>query len=396
MMQRVPNDADEPAQRRVNVQHGYAQRHIHLDMLRGLAALAVVVGHIRGFVLLDYGDLPERALWHQPIYFLGGLGHQAVIAFFALSGFLVGGKALHDLLSRRWSLPHYMAARLARLWTVVIPALLLTLALDIAGRMLGGGVGYAGELFKILSSGPTQASPVDHSAVTFLANLAFLQTIVAPVYGSNGPLWSLANEFWYYVVFPLAAAAILAGRSVPVRVLCLLVAAVLGWLLPHDLMLLGTIWVAGAIAHLLANRERFAGVFGRPAYLALAGLALAATLASGFRWRGVHYDLVLGLVWAAALPALVMLPDVKGLYARIAGGLSEISYTLYATHFPLLAFIYFTALAPRQWAPGLPPLLIGFAMLTAALVLAATLWWCFERNTLKVRAALTSLLPKRP
>lgn len=26
-----------------------------------------------------------------------------------------------------------------------------------------------------------------------------------PIFGSNGPLWSLANEFWYYVLFSLAA-----------------------------------------------------------------------------------------------------------------------------------------------------------------------------------------------
>lgn len=30
----------------------------------------------------------------------------------------------------------------------------------------------------------------------------FLQTRFTPVFGSNGPLWSLFNEFWYYVLFP--------------------------------------------------------------------------------------------------------------------------------------------------------------------------------------------------
>jgi len=35
------------------------------------------------------------------------------------------------------------------------------------------------------------------------ANVFFLQTITVPVYGSNSPLWSLANEFWYYLLFPL-------------------------------------------------------------------------------------------------------------------------------------------------------------------------------------------------
>lgn len=361
-------------------------------MLRGLAALAVVIGHIRGFVLIDYGELTQRALWHQPVYFLGGLGHQSVIAFFALSGFLVGGKALKDILSQRWSFRYYMVARLSRLWTVVVPALLLTLALDMAGRAWGGGSGYDGSLYRILSSGPSINAPADHSATTLLANLLFLQTISAPVYGSNGPLWSLANEFWYYVVFPLALWAIVATGHAARRIAAGGLAALLTWLLPVELMLLGAIWVAGALAHRLAARADLRAIFTHPVYLALAFVVLAVTVAGGFRWSGTSYDLLLGLAWAAALPALANLPDVRGVYARIAGWLSEISYTLYATHFPLLAFIYFTAIAPRQWPPGLHALGLGMAMLAVALLAAAALWWCFERNTPRVRAAAVSLI----
>jgi peptidoglycan/LPS O-acetylase OafA/YrhL len=36
---------------------------------------------------------------------------------------------------------------------------------------------------------------------TFVGNLLQLQTIVVSSLGSNGPLWSLANEWWYYVLF---------------------------------------------------------------------------------------------------------------------------------------------------------------------------------------------------
>ena len=39
-------------------------------------------------------------------------------------------------------------------------------------------------------------------------NAFFLQTIVGPTFGSNGPLWSLAYEWWYYVLFPLALGAV--------------------------------------------------------------------------------------------------------------------------------------------------------------------------------------------
>jgi peptidoglycan/LPS O-acetylase OafA/YrhL len=45
----------------------------------------------------------------------------------------------------------------------------------------------------------------NYTATTFVGNLAFLQTIAVPIFGTNGPMWSLANEFWYYLIFPLAA-----------------------------------------------------------------------------------------------------------------------------------------------------------------------------------------------
>jgi len=45
-----------------------------------------------------------------------------------------------------------------------------------------------------------------------LENLGFVQTVSVPVYGTNGPLWSLANEFWYYVMFSLIAVAAIQRR----------------------------------------------------------------------------------------------------------------------------------------------------------------------------------------
>ncbi|QNA83239.1 acyltransferase family protein [Sphingomonas sp. So64.6b] len=74
-----------------------ARRFEHLDMVRGLAALLVLVGHVRGFVFVDYSDLTGSKLPFAPLYVIGGLGHQAVILFFALSGFLVGGRAMREI-----------------------------------------------------------------------------------------------------------------------------------------------------------------------------------------------------------------------------------------------------------------------------------------------------------
>jgi len=361
-------------------------------MLRGLAALVVVIGHIRGFLIVDFSYLEFSAFWHKPVYFIGGLGHQAVIAFFALSGYLVGGKALRDMQTGRWSLSDYLTARLARLWVVVIPALLLTLALDKVGSALGGGAGYEGQLASLLSSGPSESTPADHSIATFFANVAFLQTIATPVYGSNGPLWSLANEFWYYIIFPLLASSVLVRSSVTKRGLGVVAALLVASALPVSLVLLGSIWCMGAVVSFLAAKKAYSNAFASLPYMLAMSLCVAVGILAGFRWTGVPTDIVLGLAWAALLPALAMLPRVDGHYARIANGLSEISYTLYATHFPLLAFIYFTILAPNQWEPGALPVILAVAMLAAALALAVLFWWLFERRTGEIRLASRRLI----
>ena len=176
----------------------------NLDLLRGIAAFLVLSGHLRSYIFQNYGKLAQVSLLEETFYFATGLGHQAVIIFFALSGFLVGGKVLDDILTHRFSWSHYLVRRLTRLWIVIIPTLILTLLLDNIGIQLTKGIGYDGQYYQMYDFGPYSSVGVDHSFLTLLGNLGFLQTIFVPAFGSNGPMWSLANEFWYYVIFPLA------------------------------------------------------------------------------------------------------------------------------------------------------------------------------------------------
>lgn len=380
-----------------------APRLVHLDMLRGLAALAVVVGHTRGFLYLDYGEIERPTALHMLFYLVTGLGHEAVIAFFALSGYLVGGKALGDILSGRWSWQTYLVARLARLWTVVVPALLLTWAWDQVGAVYSDGRGYAGAYYGPLASGPTPGQPADHSVQALLGNVVFLQTIWVPAYGTNGPLWSLANEFWYYVTAPLLAVGLVSRAPRATRLVSLGLALVLLAVLPRPLVLLGLVWIAGAGAAWLLDARRLHAAFIRPAAVVVLAAALLALIALSKAGRlpvgGLAVDLMLGLFFAALLPGLARMPRPTGVYERVATGLSEISYTLYATHFPLLAMIWFVGLAPAQWPPSPASIAIGIAAVAVAVVYACALWWCFERNTPAVRRAVQArlgLAPARP
>src|SRR5580692_6870518 len=102
-------------------------------MVRGLAAIAVLVSHWRNFFLLDWQGLPHHTPLLAVLYFVTGFGHEAVIIFFVLSGYLIGGHVVQACRRNRWSWKRYALDRLTRLGIVLVPALLLCLVLDSIG-----------------------------------------------------------------------------------------------------------------------------------------------------------------------------------------------------------------------------------------------------------------------
>jgi peptidoglycan/LPS O-acetylase OafA/YrhL len=362
-------------------------------MLRGLAALGVVIGHVRGFVVVDYGAVKDASVSSQAFYSVTSLGHQCVIAFFALSGFLVGGPALRNIFAGDWHWPRYTLRRLTRLWIVLIPALLLTFAVDTAGETIGGRFGYEGGFHKLLHSGPSAGLPADLSVTTFVAYVFFLQTIVTPTFGTNGPLWSLANEYWYYVLFPLLIIGLFGRSKDVIRVTMGLVGIALVVLLPIEMVLLGLIWIVGAVANWsLRIVSRYNALSMWPFWFALCLTVIALAIAVDKGWPGVPADLCLGAAFGATLIVLTLLPNFGSIYEGVATFLAKISYTLYATHFPVLAFIWFVVLAPNRCVFGQAALgLCGFLLIITMLV-ATGMWWLFERNTERVRNVLETLL----
>ena len=392
-----------------------------LDLVRGLSALLVMLGHLRGFIFLDYDELGGAGVLTKGFYFATGLGHQAVMVFFVLSGYFVGGSVLSGLTKGSFSWRGYGTARLARLWTVLLPALLLTLGIDLLGQQWNAGA-YAGGLIERFMSGPTAAVPAAHDWVTLLGNLGFVQTVSVPVYGTNGPLWSLANEFWYYVMFPLIAVGMarfsgMRGRVFAV-VQAILFALIVSWL-PAALLMGGLIWLMGAGVWWLLRMLGVRGQEDAPASSSASSSNQQSSISNRqsirvIRWfRGWPWRLVGGLLFLGTLAAsktdhwlgsdgavgcafalwMLSLPGgwrVPGWFNRLVTGLSEISYTLYVVHFPLLFFVAAVVLKGRQF-PADAEGFLWFGGLTASiLAISAGMWWLFERNTDRVRKWLLS------
>lgn len=340
-------------------------KYVAFDLLRGIAALLVCTSHIRNFLFVDFGDITNPNFFDKLFYFATGLGHQAVIVFFVLSGYFVGGSVWKQLNWGGFSWIEYTLARLSRLWVVLIPALLATLVFNSLGKFIIDNAGYDGRWKGLLSSGPGMGvDSIDLSPLTFFGNAFFLQTLAVPVLGTNGPLWSLANEFWYYLAFPFAAIA-LYKRSI----LSLFTIAIVGWMfgtLPSGIQNGFLFWLMGWLA----------AMFGRVAFrvrwwhMLTSMVVFGASLASTKFLSGFSSELVVAV---PTMILLVFLPYVNltnRLLVRGISGLSDMSYSLYLFHFPFLAFCWFVFVAPSQLQPSV------FSYGQFCILLAAALAFC--------------------
>ena len=362
-------------------------RFVHLDCLRGLAALLVVVEHLRAFLFVPFAQLQAPGILAKGFYLVTGLGHQAVMIFFVLSGYLVGGSVITALQTRKWSWREYLLRRMTRLWVVLLPALLLTLLWDKLGYA-HAPTGYEGAYREIYNSGPTPAGPADWSGASFFGNLFFLQTILVPCFGTNSPLWSLANEFWYYLLFPLGLSTLFAGKWSD-RVIALILVAWIVSFLPKSILLGGVIWLLGAGVFFLIRKDSTRPIANHPVLLILGLLLTIGTLlASRTGHIGDEPDLAIGLGCAVLVAGLGSRVSTNNFYGMISAGISEISYTMYLVHFPLLAYLIFVLFQGRQVTPTPMTSLWFIGGLGLTIVYSVISWWLFERNTDRLRKSI--------
>ncbi|MGB7189635.1 MAG: acyltransferase family protein, partial [Acidobacteriaceae bacterium] len=265
---------------------------VHLDALRGIAAVGVCLEHLRDIYFCDYSSIVRHSPLLALIYLASGLGHQWVMVFFVLSGYLVGGSVLRAHATGRWSWNGYLFNRLTRLYIVLAPAIAIGGLWDLFGIRLFGANGIYG--------GHTGAHAFTFSVQThmgvlnLLGNYAFLQGIHVPSFGSNSPLWSLTNEFWYYIAFPPLFFAFVRSSSVARRLFSLVFLAALVFFVGHQIALLGLVWLMGVAIHYLPRiPARSATARGLLAVAAMA--CVAATLVWCKQTRSPLSDYVLGV-----------------------------------------------------------------------------------------------------
>lgn len=361
-------EGDAIIQANTSLEKTYAS--VLLDLLRGLAALLVLVGHWRNFLFVDYTQLTVHRRWFALPYVLTSGGHQAVVIFFVMSGYLISGSVFRMLDRGVWSWVTYLIHRLVRLWVVLLPGLLLCLFWDSIGLhfhlapALYGGANYN----HITSDVRAALTPK-----LFLLNLFFLQGIAGPQFGSDGALWSLANEFWYYILFPLGLLAVYRSAKTTIRpwtrILCAILFLLIAWWLRQNVLMGFPLWLAGTLLYLLPVLK----LSGRVRLLASAAyIPILFFIAKTHRISQVVGDYLLAvatffLLWILLSATQIAKPSFG---ERTSRELARFSYTLYVVHMPFLVLLTAVAAGSTRWTPDLPHILEAVAILALALAYA--------------------------
>lgn len=361
-----------------------------LDHLRWLAAILVAFSHVRNHLIVDFSDVQSPGIFARLFYFAAGYGHVAVLIFFVISGFLVGGKLLELLsspdISTGWR--HFLVDRFTRIFIVLWPSLLVAGALLLFIFTVAPHVSLVTE--SNWDSGWKDSFTSDLSVRKWLLNALLFNELVVPTVFTDGVLWSLAYEWTYYMLG--LAVVLVIRRHWTVGSIAFLGYAgllfVLALLNKPELLVAGGVWVMGILARIVSDRRLLKGTI-----LWLACLALVSVVLVYARVHPLH-DYVIGA------PIALMLAHARWHDWRMLPGighwLSEFSYSLYTTHAPVIGFAMIIAQYmggfPARMAFGVSSVGWVLALLLGTLVFSKLFAMVTEENTAKVRRQLWRLV----
>ena len=323
---------------------------LFLDGLRGIAAFYVLVGHSRWLLWEGYSNYQLHKQQYSVIekflvYFLSlfKYGHEMVLFFFVLSGFVIHLRYSTQISNNtfiRFDFKNYIFRRMKRIYPPLIVAILVGFLFDTFGRHLGYSIYFQKTPNMVINNNVS----VDFTIKNLLGNLFFLQKTYFPVWGSNGPLWSLKFEWWFYMLYPilfiinrkgvllslviitLISFALNNGLfSIPFNLLNEVLAALLSW------------WLGTLLADIYTKRLKISFLYLSPLTL----LVFIAPLIEKIEFLKSNTDNISALGFFGLLSLLFYLQSKGVILNKISSlrWLGDFSYTLYILHVPILVFI---------------------------------------------------------
>jgi peptidoglycan/LPS O-acetylase OafA/YrhL len=336
-----------------------------IDQLRGFAALAVVLCHVKGSAEGVVGDPSQQSL-----FWLSGLmgwGYLGVPLFFVISGLCIHLPSARALAAGRPARPRWRQFFQRRFWRLYPPYFAaLVLAAGLLFASTGGlPVGWRGALAEV-----------------FLVHTFHPATFE----GLNPPDWTLSLEAQLYLAYPVvwllfARLGGWRGLGVVMAVTMLFRASLnFDWTptalggVPWEIFLARWFeWALGALIALWAVDLVTVPRWTRAPWVAAAVLALAV-LAEWQMWRPGAYTFKEPLYGVAfALVVLVTLdreragkPTAVTPIGRYLADVGAYSYSLYLVHRPIQMFFEpFVQRVATARLLGLEPLTLSLILMTA-------------------------------
>jgi peptidoglycan/LPS O-acetylase OafA/YrhL len=327
---------------------------LYLDLVRFSAAMMVFFEHLREHTRISFSPF-----WRAHPFLYSHLlpySQTAVIVFFVLSGYVIA----HVLETREKTLIEYSASRFARLYSVVVPALILTAATNglEAMRYPDAFKSYAGvaPLFRYLGT------------ALFVSDFWLWPSLDPP----NTPFWSLSFEGSYY--FGIALFVFARGYIRFLSLVVLILAT------GPTIVLLAPTWLLGYGAYHLLRRWQPRPDLAIVLWLAsIVLLSLCALIELRIRKPILPFsrlpDQTLGELLACYAAAICFAMNIVTFsafsgkvepfflpFSRLIRWLGSITFALYLFHQPLLSF--FTVYGVReQSAAAQLILLVGGTLL---------------------------------
>ena len=351
-----------------------------LDLLRVIATVVVVISHW-AYPRFTNGDFIFIRDWN--------LGSDAVIFFFVISGLVIAYAAERDADGAT-----FVFNRLTRLWSVLIPALVLTFIFDRVGFGISEAA-YPGNYYHVHDLGTFMLRGITFSNEFRLFDRMRL--------GTNGPLWSLSYEAAYYALF--AAVTFLGGLN------RIIVVAALIALVGVPILLLMPAWLMGVFVWRSIRDGRFIPQTVGLAMVLAVGAPVLYALCIAFHVPDIlvmMFDQALNIpfahralgfsdefIWNAIIGMLAVLHlfGIARLWQARVDNIAWIrwcagaSFSVYVTHYPALHLL--DAIMPEPMFGRYPLLLVG--SIAVGLVFASI----FERNLKTVRHVLFRFKPTR-
>ena len=370
------------------------QNYIWLDLLRGFAALVVLLGHSSLLMLKPFAEVKQNInILYKIFVFVAGMGYQFVMVFFVLSGFFIVGSIHKSLKQGSFSFIEYYTSRLSRLWMVLIPALFLGFILDKIGSTYLALAPYYSNAIESAKNIPFNS---ELDIKTFLGNMFFLQSFSCKYFGSNVSLWSLSFEWWFYVIIPFLLLFIMRYNNKKNLLYFSFITLLIVVLIYNNINFLPLfmIWLIGGLCYFL--NLKISNLQFKYLHLLIA-ILLFVVIMSVCRLQLISLQvcqILIGLSCAYLIIILTRIPIPK--QKDMVGGihfLSKISFTLYAVHFPVVVLVS-SSLGFFNLYPDAISLSKYFSVIVFTILLAYVLWYIFERNTYLLKNSMVKTLNK--